>query len=196
MEKFFNEDLLATYGLMTMANNAVRTRQRMRDARPDLAAKVRENAKTAGARSLIDIDDLLPETSGDEDEVQEWLYELFLDPDRIHLPGGKLPGHDVPDLPRPIIDCDDLEEDYRAAMATLIALRRSVRGLRQTVEDMGKVANPVVQVFAALFKAALEEQQKELRAANREVQSIRDLADRSGCELPLVVRTPDVVLQP
>ncbi|MDJ0639292.1 MAG: hypothetical protein QNJ20_10680 [Paracoccaceae bacterium] len=177
MKNFLPNEAIDAFGAAALARQAAVQLEALMKRTPELA-KILDNSKGVKAESQSNPFDV--EISGDEDEIQEWLTEGFLTIDDIGDIGK--PIFPMPDLP-PRDPCDAIQAALRSAVINLAVQQRTVDQLQSLVDGLGKNPNPIVVIFAALFKGMLEEATAVRNQAAELVGDLRAEARRQGCTI-------------
>lgn len=176
MNKYFPDEALQAFGAMALSRQASVQLKASLERVPELK-KIADQSGGAQKSSLNPFD---VEIAGDEDEIQDWLYEGFLTPDQIG--DIKKPVFPIPDLP-PRDPCEGIRDALRAAIMTVWLQNQTVANLQTLVDAFDKNAHPIVVVFKALFAAGLEQAEAELAAAQETLRNLQAAARESGCSI-------------
>jgi len=180
MAQQFPEEVISLYGTMTVSSIAAGHTKATYAAMPKIqeALKERGPAKATAKAGLTNPFDV--EISGNEDDINDWLYEGFLP--MIPGPGDIIRKPFPPiTIPPEIKWCAQIMRSLRAAQAELEIQRENQERAERLVAALDGNAHPIVVLFWALFKAGLEKINERVAEATADVIFFSELARRNDC---------------
>ena|GEM_PF-2115647 len=181
MKHIVPDEVIDLYGIIA-TSKILTARTEATYAQLPAVAEIIEKARSSRGQKRYSLSDFDVENAGDEDAIQDWLYEGFLGPD--DLGGIKKPPAEIIEIPPELIRervCGQLRAAYWSAWFAFRGHAENAERLERLVSKLKKNAHPLVQIFAALFKAALQDAQEKMQQLGAEMEALRDQARSADC---------------
>lgn len=175
MSQQFPDEIIDLYGTMAVSRIATARTKAVYATMPKFADALK--TRPPAQSKQISIDDLDVENGGMDDEFEDFMREGF----EGLIPGGPT-GKPFPPIPLPPPDpCGQIRRALATANEELATQLEQQARLQALVDALGKSAHPLIVIFAALFKLALEEVSQRVQDLIAEVALWTTLGNQNDC---------------
>lgn len=180
MKETIPNELVALYGTIAISRIAtVRTNATL-TAMPEVQEALNKVSKDTNTPKKISLSDFDVENGGMDQEYEDFMTAGF--ETLIPAPGGMKPRpFPIPRLPEGVRICGKILRGLRIAEDEREVQREAAEKLQALVNALSKSSHPLVLLFAALFKAALQEVQDRLQELNDLITALRRSAAANDC---------------